>query len=145
MPGPRLRTSKPVLPLGRTRPWRALLGAVAALGAPLPLLALTGSVPAPIALVAIMGAAQMVAEVGVDTGLQRSLDPAVFARAYGLVVPACVGAIVGGALLAPVAVSLLGLDGTLALTGAAVLACGAFVARAPLRHDARPVERAQLV
>jgi hypothetical protein len=92
-----------------------------------------------------MGAGQMISEVGVDTLLQRSLDSAVFARAYGLVVPACVGAIVGGALLAPLAVALLGLTPTLAITGAAVLAYGALVARSGLQRDAQAVGRAQLV
>jgi predicted MFS family arabinose efflux permease len=128
-----------------SRPRRALLGAVVAIGVPLPLLALSGSVPAAIALVAVMGAGQMVSEVGVDTMLQRSLDPAVFARAYGLVVPACVGGIVAGALLAPLAVSLIGLDGTLAIVGAAALAYGALVARSGLEHDADAVGRAQLL
>jgi predicted MFS family arabinose efflux permease len=128
-----------------SRPRRALLVAVVAIGVPLPLLALTGSVPAVIALVALMGAGQMVSEVGVDTMLQRSLDPAVFARAYGLVIPACVGGIVAGALLAPLAVSLIGLDGTLAIVGAAVLAYGALVARSGLEHDAHAVGRAQLL
>jgi predicted MFS family arabinose efflux permease len=127
------------------RPRRALIGAVAIIGPPLPLLALTGSLPAAIALVAVMGAGQMISEVGVDTLLQRSLDPAVFARAYGLVVPACVAAIVGGALVAPLAVSLIGLDATLAITGAAVLAYGALAARSRLQHDAHTVGRAQLV
>jgi predicted MFS family arabinose efflux permease len=127
------------------RPQRALLGAVVAFGLSLPLLALTGSVPAAIALVAIIGAGMMVSEVGVDTILQRSLDPAVFARAYGLVVPACVAAIVAGALLAPLAVSLLGLDATLAITGAAVLAYAALAARSGLERDAHAVGRAQLV
>jgi predicted MFS family arabinose efflux permease len=128
-----------------SRPRRALLGAVVAFGLPLPLLALTGSVPAAIALVAVMGAGQMISEVGVDTILQRSLDPAVFARAYGLVVPACVAAIVAGALLAPLAVSLLGLDATLAITGAAVLAYAALSARSGLERDAHAVRGAQLV
>jgi hypothetical protein len=114
-------------------------------GLPLPLLALTGSIPAAIALVAVMGAGQMVSEVGVDTILQRSLDPAVFARAYGLVVPACVGGIVSGALLAPLAVSLFGLDGTLAIAGAAVLGYAALSARSGHKRDAHAVGRAQLV
>jgi hypothetical protein len=57
--------------------------------------------------------------------LQRSLDPAVFARAYGLAVPAFVAGIVIGALLAPPCVALIGLDGTLALAGTLVLTYGA--------------------
>ena len=76
-------------------------------------------------LAAGIGAGQLITEVVADTTLQRSLDPSVFARAYGL---ACRRAWPGssaGALLAPPCVALIGLDGTLALTGAAVLAYGA--------------------
>jgi hypothetical protein len=98
---------------------------VAAIGVPLPLLALSGSVPAALVLVAGIGGGQLVTEVVADTKLQLSLDPAVFARAYGLAVPACVAGIVVGALLAPPCVALIGLDATLALTGVSVLAYGA--------------------
>jgi hypothetical protein len=66
----------------------------------------------------------MTTEVVAETTLQRTLDDAVVARAYGLVVPACVAGIAGGALLAAPLVALLGLDITLALTGAAVLVYG---------------------
>jgi hypothetical protein len=66
----------------------------------------------------------MTTEVVAETTLQRTLDDAVVARAYGLVVPACVAGIAGGALLATPLVALLGLDITLALTGAAVLVYG---------------------
>ena len=52
--------------------------------------------------------------------------PSVFGRAYGIVLSASLAGIVAGALLAPLAVSLLGLDGTLiALAGALVLVYGA--------------------
>lgn len=97
-------------------------GALLAVGAPLPLLAVAGSLPAAIALAAVCGAGCVIAEVVGDTSLQRSLDPAVFARAYGLVIPACVAAIAVGALLAPLSVSMLGLSGTFVVLGAAVLA-----------------------
>jgi predicted MFS family arabinose efflux permease len=100
---------------------------------PLTLLTLSGSVAAALVLAAGIGAGQFVTEVVADTTLQRSLDPRVFARAYGLAVPACVAGIAAGALLAPPCVALIGLDGTLALTGALVLAYGAlaFVRPAP--------------
>ena len=80
-----------------------------------------------------IGAGQFVTEVVSDTTLQRSLDPTVFARAYGLAVPACVAGIALGALLAAPCVALICLDGTLALTGALVLgyAALAFVRPAP--------------
>jgi predicted MFS family arabinose efflux permease len=107
------------------RPRRALIAAAAAVGVPLTLLTVTGSVAAALVLAAGIGAGQFVTEVVADTTLQRSLDPRVFARAYGLAVPACVAGIAAGALLAPPCVALIGLDGTLALTGALVLAYGA--------------------
>jgi predicted MFS family arabinose efflux permease len=109
------------------RPRRALTIAMAALGAPLPLLAFTGSVPVAIALVAVFGAGSIVAEVVADTSLQRSLDPAVLARAYGFVVPANLAGIAAGALLAPVSVSFLGLRGSLVVIGVAVIAYSALV------------------
>ena len=107
------------------RPRRALIAAVAAVGLALPLLALSGSTALALVLAAAIGAATLSTEVVADTVLQRSLDPAVFARAYGLVVPGVVAGIAGGALLAPFCVALLGLDATLALVGALVLVYGA--------------------
>jgi hypothetical protein len=44
----------------------------------------------------------MATDVVGNTCLQRSLDASVLARAYGLVIPSCVGGIALGALLAPV-------------------------------------------
>jgi predicted MFS family arabinose efflux permease len=104
-----------------------LAGALVAVGAPLPLLALAGSLPAAIALAAVCGAGSVIAEVVGDTALQRSLDPGVFARAYGLVIPTCVAAIAVGALLAPLAVSILGLGGTFVAVGVGVLAYAALL------------------
>jgi predicted MFS family arabinose efflux permease len=107
------------------RPRRSLIAAVAAVGLPLLLLAPTGSTAAALVLAACIGAGALTTEVVADTTLQRSLDPTVFARAYGLVVPACVGGIVLGAVIAPPCVALLGLDATLVLFGALVLTYGA--------------------
>jgi predicted MFS family arabinose efflux permease len=117
------------------RPRRALALSVAALGVPVPILAIAGAMPVAVALTAVFGAGSIVLEVVADTCLQRSLDPAVFARAYGLVVPACVAGIAGGALLAPLSVELLGLNGTFVLIGAAVIAYCALLAR-PQRAQA---------
>src|SRR4051794_12169740 len=110
---------------GSDRPRAALLVAVVAVGLGLLLLAVTGSVAVALVLAAGVGAATLTTEVVADTTLQRSLDPAVFARAYGLVVPACVAGIAGGALLAAPCVALIGLDATLLVTGLLVLAYGA--------------------
>jgi MFS family permease len=109
------------------RPRRALAFAMAALGAPLPLLPFTNSLPIAIALAAVFGAGSIVAEVVADTSLQRSLDPALLARAYGFVVPANLAGIAGGALLAPLFVMWLGLRGTLVALGVAVIAYSALV------------------
>lgn len=126
------------------RPRRAMIAALAASGLPLVALVAPGSLGVTLGLAVCIGAGQMITEVTVDTTLQRTLDPAVFARSYGLVVPASVGGIVLGALLAGPCVALVGLDGTLALTGAAVVAYGAIAfgprgPRAWSRSDTRRV------
>ncbi|HTX07623.1 MAG TPA: MFS transporter [Solirubrobacteraceae bacterium] len=113
------------------RPRQVLSLAVVAVGAPLPLLAIAGWLPAALVLAGIFGAGSIVTEVVGDTCLQRSLDPSVFARAYGLVVPVCVGGIAVGALLAPILVSLLGVSGALAVIGGAVVAYALLLARTP--------------
>src|SRR5262249_23903278 len=111
---------------------------VLALAAPLPMIAVAGWLPGLLVLVAVIGAASVVTEVVGDTALQRSLDPAVFARAYGLVLPAALAGIAAGALLAAPCVSLVGLDGTLVLVGTVAAACGGAIL-------ASPSERAALV
>jgi MFS family permease len=69
------------------RPRRALVGAAAAIGVSLVALTLSGSLSVAVVLAAAIGAGLFATEVVADTTLQRSLDPAVFARAYGLAVP----------------------------------------------------------
>jgi predicted MFS family arabinose efflux permease len=108
-------------------PRRALALAMTALGAPLPLLAFADSLPVAIGLAAVFGAGSIVAEVVADTSLQRSLDPAVLARAYGFVVPANIAGIAGGALLAPLFVAWFGFSGSLVGAGVAVIAYSALV------------------
>ena len=107
------------------RPRRALVIAAAAIGVSLVVLTLSGSLAVAIVLAAAIGAGLFATEVLADTTLQRSLHPAVFARAYGLAVPACVAGIAAGALVAPPCVAVIGLNGTLALTGGLVLAYAA--------------------
>jgi hypothetical protein len=109
------------------RPRYALAAAVVVVGAPLPI-AILGWLPGVLLVAALSGAGSLVSEVVGDTALQRSLDPAVFARVYGLVLPAALAGIVLGALLAPLCVALVGLDGTLLVVAAMCTACGAAVA-----------------
>src|SRR5262249_41528722 len=97
----------------------------------LPFIAIVGWYPAAIVLAGIFGAGSLVAEGVADTCLQRSLDPAVFARAYGFVMPAHLARIVVGAMLAPVLVALLGLSGAVVSVGFGVLAYTALVLASP--------------
>jgi len=117
---------------------RTLTVAVIAIGAPLPLIAVTNWAPAVLALVAIFGAGSIVAEVVADTQLQRSLAPGVVARAYGFVLPANLAGIAAGALLAPVCLAVAGLTGTLVLLGAGVIGYAVLVIARP-RLTLRPV------
>lgn len=93
------------------------LGAVAL---PLPLLAVSSSVVFALALTALSGSGAVIVEVLMETGLQRLLDESVFGRAYGVAVPASIGGIVIGSLVAPLGVSTFGVAGTLSMLGAVV-------------------------
>jgi hypothetical protein len=76
--------------------------------------------PAAILLAGFTGAGALCVEIMTETGLQRMLDDEVFGRAYGLALPASIGGIAVGSLIAPVLVSAFG-------ETAALLACGAVV------------------
>ncbi len=112
--------------------WRLALGAGLALVAlPLPLLAVTTSLPAAVALAAVSGAGGVVAEILCDTGLQRTLDDDVLGRVFGLVLPAAVGGIALGAVLAGPLLGALGLVATMSAAAVAVLAVAAALVRRP--------------
>jgi predicted MFS family arabinose efflux permease len=115
-------------------PRRALIASMVAVGAPLPLLALAGWIPVALLLAAVFGAGSVTAEVVGDTCLQRSLDPTVFARAYGLALPAFLGGIAAGGLIAPVTIALIGVTGTLLAIGLAVVAYAVSVLHQPDAH-----------
>jgi MFS family permease len=94
-----------------------------------------GSVPTlTSALVAaLLGGAGMVAgEVLSETALPRLLGDEILGRAYGLVMPASLGGIVVGSLVAGPLVSALGLDGAFAATGTIVLVTCVMLVRRPL-------------
>ncbi len=71
----------------------------------------------------------MLVEILTETCLQRTLDEEVFGRAYGLALPASLGGIVVGSLVAPLLTSALGGPGALVATGCAVLAYAALLLR----------------
>jgi MFS family permease len=113
--------------------WRpALAVAMVLVGVPLAALGVVPSLPAAIALAMLGGGGMIVGEVLGETALPRMLDDEVLARAYGLVIPISISGIVAGSLLAGPLVSLLGLTGTMAVGGAAVLMIGALLVSRPL-------------
>ena len=111
-------------------PYRtALVAALALVG--LPTLALPAAHwgPAAIVLAGLTGVGAIGVEIMTETGLQRMLPEEVFGRAYGLAIPASIGGIAAGSLLAPVLASWLGLTGALLACGAAVLGYAALLLR----------------
>jgi MFS family permease len=77
-----------------------------------------------ILLVGVNGTGAILVEVMTETGLQRLLPADVFGRAYGLAIPASIGGIVVGSLIAPVLVSAAGLSGALVISGAVAVGYG---------------------
>jgi predicted MFS family arabinose efflux permease len=105
-------------------PRAVLLAALAAVGLPMPLLAVAHWPAAAIALVSVTGIGAILVEVLAETGLQRMLPPEAFGRAYGLALPVSLGGIVAGSLIAPLLTGVLGETGALTACGAAVVGYG---------------------
>ena len=117
--------------------WRRTLAvAMVLVGLPLAALGVVPSLPGAIALAVLGGGGMIVGEVLGETALPRMLDDEVLARAYGLVFPISIAGIVAGSLIAGPLVSLLGLTGTMAVGGAAVLAIGGLLVSRPLEVSA---------
>ena len=95
-----------------------LVGTMAVLAASTALLADPFGVGGALALGAVSGAGCIVVEVLVETSLQRSLAPDVFARAYGFAYPAAIAGIVAGSLIAAPLVALFGVRGAFVALGA---------------------------
>jgi MFS family permease len=115
-------------------PRAILVAALLALAVPLPLLAVVRSLPAAVVLSALGGAGAIVIEVMTDTGLQRLLDERVLGRAYGIALPAALGGIVAGSLVAAPLVAVLGLRGALLALGAVVTAYALVMAASHVPH-----------
>jgi MFS family permease len=103
-------------------PRAVLFVALAAVGLPMPLLAVAHWPALAIVLVAVTGIGATLVEILTETGLQRELPPHLFGRAYGLALPASLGGIVVGSLVAPLLISAFGGTGALVACGAVVLA-----------------------
>jgi MFS family permease len=108
-----------------------LAAALTAVGLPMPLLALVRWPAAAIFLAGLTGTGALLVEILTETQLQRSLDDEVFGRVYGIALPASLGGIVVGSLIAPVLVAVIGGSGALLLVGGAVLAYALFILREP--------------
>jgi len=104
------------------------VAALAAVAAAMALLGAGTGLAGVLVLAAAGGAAALVVEVLSETGMQRLLDQAVLARAYGLALPAALGGIAVGSLAAAPLQSALGLDGALVACGAVVALYAAVVA-----------------
>jgi hypothetical protein len=88
------------------------------LAVPSSLMAVTPWLPALLVLSVVGGAGAVLVEVLCETVLQRDLDEDVFARAYGIALPASIAGIAVGSLVAAPLVALLGLAGAVLATGA---------------------------
>ena len=95
-----------------------VVGAMAVVAAATALLADPFGVGGALALGVVSGAGLIVVEVMVETGLQRTLAPDVFARAYGFAFPAAIAGIVAGSLIAAPLVALFGVRGAFVALGA---------------------------
>jgi predicted MFS family arabinose efflux permease len=97
-----------------------LPGALLFVAAAVALLGVSASLPVAMLLAAAVGVGSLVVEVLAETRMQRLLDEAVFARAYGLALPCALAGIVAGALIAAPLTALLGMAGAMAALAAAV-------------------------
>ena len=108
-----------------------VIGAMATLAACTALFADPLGVGGALALGVVSGAGFIVVEVLVETGLQRSLAPEVFARAYGFAFPAAIAGIVAGSLIAAPLVALFGVRGAFVALGALTAAYTLTLLRRP--------------
>ncbi len=128
-----------------SRPHLVQAAALAAVGLPTLLLAVTHWPVAAIVLTGLTGLGALLVEILTDTMLQRTLDEDVFGRAYGLALPASIAGIVIGSAIAPVLASLLGASGALVAVGGAVLAYTTLILRRGTVRDEQPVPVAAVV
>ena len=121
-----------------------LAAALAAAGLPMPLLAVTAWPAAALFLAGLTGAGALLVEILTETCLQRVVDEDVFGRAYGLALPASLGGIVAGSLIAPVLLAVLGGPAALVAVGGAVLAYALVVLRRTRTTGAIPSQPAAM-
>jgi MFS family permease len=116
--------------IGRiVRPQRVLGVALLAQGCAMTVTAFSPTIAGVLVLALLGGMGATIVEVMTETGLQRELDEAFLARAYGFAFPAAIAGIVLGSLLAAPLVAAVGLTGALVLPGIAVCVHAAVLLR----------------
>jgi len=126
---------------------RALLVSSMVAGLPFALLAVVDHPVVAAALLAVAGAASIVTEVLAVTLLQRSLDPDVVARVFGVLDALVIGAVLAGAALMHPMIEVLGLETAVIVIGVllpAMLCAGAWSLHQP-RSGLRPVSATDLI
>jgi predicted MFS family arabinose efflux permease len=121
------------------RPGAVLTGTLLVLAVPTSLMAVTPWLPGLLVLAVVGGAGAGLVEVLCETALQRDLDEDVFARAYGIALPASIAGIAAGSLVAAPLVAVVGLTGAVVATGCLPAGYALFVAlprRVAGRHRA---------
>jgi predicted MFS family arabinose efflux permease len=119
--------------------WRRVLTiALVLVGAAVAALGVAPTLGAAVALALLGGGGMVVGEVLSETALPRMLSDDVLGRAYGLALPASLGGIVAGSLIAGPLVSLFGLQGALMMAGLLVLLSAALLLRRPLAATPGP-------
>jgi MFS family permease len=104
------------------RPTAVIGAAVLAAGLPLPLLAFVRAPAVAVVLLVVEGAGSIVLDVVSTTAIQRIVPNEVAARVFGLIDSVAVAAILVGSLVTPVLVEYFGLQATLLILGAVVVA-----------------------
>lgn len=133
-----LATARADRAVNTRRPALTLALALLAVAAPIGLFVVAPSLTAAVGLAVISGAGSVLVEVCAETTLQRSLDDAVFARAYGLALPASLGGIVAGSLVAPACLSVVGLSATLIGLAVLVALYAGMLLRPQVTRDRKP-------
>jgi MFS family permease len=108
-------------------------------GAPLILLGLWPSVVLALILLAVLGIGNSLVDVAAFTLVQRAVPDEVLARVFGVIQMLWLGSVGVGAIVAPVLIGWLGLEGALIATGAALPALVLVSARQLARIDATAV------
>jgi predicted MFS family arabinose efflux permease len=99
---------------------RTVAGGLLLVAVPVAAVGLVPNISGVLVLLAISSAGATAVEVLVETALQRSLDEAVYARAYGFAFPASIAGIAIGSAAATPLLGLFGLGGTLAVVAGVV-------------------------